>query len=222
MIFENVSRNYLRLLRATEHFCTQPHSYYREIFRNEVYQAARERNVVIDLGAAYGLFSLYVYDQAKVIYAIEPASSVFNTLESNIERYKLTKIKPFKLAIAGSKGKRTLVGGSGPSKNYSLFFKKGNRKEIVPTMTLASFMKKNKIKRVDILKIDVEGAEEEIFAAKDFPKVASKIHFIIGETHFDNWKDQNSNWGKVKKLLEKNGFTTAWNKTTRVFTASKT
>ena len=65
-------------------------------------------------------------------------------------------------------------------------------------MSLVDFFKKNRIKEVDILKIDVEGAEKEIFEADDFPLVADKIKLIIGEIH--------SSADSVRDTLKKNGF----------------
>jgi len=175
--------------------------FFDEVFKVKVYgevKKVEKKDVVVDIGALAGEFSFYIYDQAKKIYAIEPCSEHFEELKENVEKYKLKKIKPFKLAIAGINGDIQFYkdaiedrgGGSTVSKNKKFC-------EIVPAVTLATFISNNEIKFVDILKIDVEDAEDQIFSAPDFKKVVDKIGFIIGEHLGDN----------PKKILEEYGFT---------------
>ena len=59
----------------------------------------------------------------------------------------------------------------------------------------AIFLDENQIGRVDCLKIDVESAEKEIFAASDISLALSRIGYIIGE----HLTEQDS-------LLKNNGF----------------
>ena len=54
--------------------------FYKEIILDEEYKPAKERNVIIDLGANLGDFSYYMYDQAKKIYAIEANKGNYETL----------------------------------------------------------------------------------------------------------------------------------------------
>jgi len=170
--------------------------FYGDIFVGREYKEAKDKKgTVIDLGACGGMFSFYIYDNASKIYAIEPYSKHFDELSNNVKGFK--KIKPFRLAIAGSNGERKLyIKGRG---GHSIV-NKGKDFEMVKAMTLATFIKKNKIKFVDILKIDVESAEIEIFSAPDFKEVADKIGFIIGEFHSGN--------NNIGKLLDKYGYKT--------------
>jgi len=175
--------------------------FFDEVFKHEIYKEAKEvakKDIVIDIGATAGEFSFYIYDQAKKIYAIEPYSEHFEELKENVEKYKLKKIKPFRLAIAGSDGDRELFYSGRGRGDASLVWKDKECREIVPTVTLAKFMFDNKISHVDILKIDVESAEHEIFSCPSFKTIADKIEFIIGEVH--------QNKGRLPKILENNGF----------------
>lgn len=64
------------------------------------------------------------------------------------------------------------------------------------TLTLEDFFKQNNIDHVDILKIDAESAEYEIF--KDtFKNIADKIDCIIGEDHIG---------GALEPILKGYGF----------------
>lgn len=152
--------------------------FFEELFTNREYKLVRKvkSDIVVDVGACAGEFSAYIYDKAKVIYAIEPYSQHFEELTGNIKEFNLTKIKPFNLALSNENGEGNLIlkdrGGH--------MLSKGNG-ERVKTKTLATFMKENKIKRIDILKIDIEGGENEVFNSDDFKEIAGRVKFIIGE-----------------------------------------
>ena len=157
--------------------------FYNEIIIGKEYRAARTKrkaDVVIDVGSLSGEFSMYMYDRAQVIYALEPYSDHFVELYNNIKDFELTKIKPFRLALSNYNGEGTLAIGS--RGGHKLISGSGNGKtETVDVKTLATFMKDEKIDNVDILKIDIENGEIEVFTSPDFEKVARKINFIIGE-----------------------------------------
>ena len=57
---------------------------------------------------------------------------------------------------------------------------------MVDIITIEEFFKENKIEHIDVMKIDVEGAEYIIFADNSFKNIANKIDFIIGESHYIN------------------------------------
>ena len=116
-------------------------------------------------------------------------------MEANISEFNLTKIKPYKLALSNYNGEGTLVIGSRGA--HRLVLGEGSDKtEIVQVKTLATFMKDEEIDHIDILKIDIENGEDDVFTALDFKNVANKISFIIGE-HLGNI---------MSDALRKNGF----------------
>lgn len=170
--------------------------FFAELFEGKEYEPTlnTKADVVIDVGACAGEFSAYIYEKATKIYAIEPYSGHYKELEENIKEFDLEKIRPFKLALSDYNGEGDLVvatrGGHVLTKGS-----KSSLTEKVQVKTLASFMKDQGLTRVDILKIDVENAENEIFNSKDFASVADKINFIIGE-----------HLGQVDNLLLSFGF----------------
>ena len=75
----------------------------------------------------------------------------------------------------------------------------------VPTITLDNFVKKNKIKSIDILKIDIEGSEYELLkGAKDALK-KNKIKIILVEI-IDKKNNHTKKEKKILNLLEKRNF----------------
>ena len=75
----------------------------------------------------------------------------------------------------------------------------------VPTITLDNFVKKNKIKSIDILKIDIEGSEYELLKGSKNTLKLNKIKIILVEII-----DKKNNYPKKEKqilnLLKKRNF----------------
>ena len=171
--------------------------FFEEVFVDEIYKPVRKLGnlkTILDLGATTGEFSLWVYPQAQKIYAIEADKKAFFNLIENVKEFH--KIVPIYLSIAGKNGLRKISSGDIGSSSIINISEDNPRK--VRAKTLATFLADEKIDQVDCLKIDVESAEKEIFEAEDFPQVANKIKYIIGEPH--------SYIKEIEAVLRKNGF----------------
>lgn len=171
-----------------------------EVIDQEEYKAAFKAKVIIDIGANIGTFSLWAYPFASIIYAIEPASVNYNNLVKTVQTNNLTKIKPFKLAISAKNETRYLATPNIYS-DFTFDFRKGEEQyehEEVECVRLDKFMEDNQIDYVDVMKIDVEGAEYEILRDDYMYKLKDKIKLIIGEFH---------NGGEeIKTILQKLGY----------------
>ena len=159
--------------------------FFDEVFNTEIYKFAREMaeqskiDTVVDVGAGAGEFSFYMYNLVEHIYAIEPEPRVYAELEDNINEFKLWKIKPFRLALSNKNGRTNLnIHSRG---GHALAKEKTDKSIKVPCKTLATFIKENKIKKIDIFKTDAENAEDLFFFQSDFEFVAPRIKYIIGE-----------------------------------------
>lgn len=155
--------------------------FFGEAFIDQVYKEAlgRKADVVVDVGALAGEFSAYIYDEAKQIYAIEMYSGAYKELTDNIKEFKLNKIKPFHLALAATNGETQIRVNQVERGGHRL--EDGDMVETVRTITIDKFMDEQGIDHIDILKIDIEGIEEQIFRSQGFHNVRDKISFIIGE-----------------------------------------
>ncbi len=165
--------------------------YFKQIFDNDQYKAGKIKKdmVILDIGANIGLASLYFKDCAKEIYALEPVSSSYKALVKNVKRYPF--IKTFKLGILDGTGKVKLYTNTDASirEGYKSdipdnVFGNGDISEEVRVKGLDEFVEENKIKHIDLLKIDAEVSEYLIFQSEGFKKVAPKIDYIIGEAHY--------------------------------------
>lgn len=146
----------------------------RETFVDRVYKEISPQLTVVDLGGFTGEFSFYCLPFAKQIFTFEPDPTPFEKLKEYVELFGVgDKMKIFNIAVAATDGikKMNMLGGGGS--HYD-----GNGVE-VESKSLNTIMRENDIKYIDILKVDIEGGEDEIFSAEDFP--ADKIGIIIGE-----------------------------------------
>lgn len=150
--------------------------FFEEVFEEGIYNPVKELgnvNVVIDAGAATGEFSLWQEVRANTIYAIEGFDELYKHLVENVSDF--SKINPFNIALGGENKNAYMAGEANGGARLS----EEETQRPIQVKTLATFMKENNIDQVDVLKIDIEDGEREVFHAPDFP--ADKIKFIIGE-----------------------------------------
>ncbi|MEK7680759.1 MAG: FkbM family methyltransferase [Patescibacteria group bacterium] len=181
-------------------------SVFNEIFRLGEYRSAEDaiktaKNCIIDAGAHVGFFSLYcrALNSSVKIFAIEPEAKNLSALKNHIKNNKIKKIKIFKGVLAGETGKRHLE-ISDDSHNHSITYSESEKKIVlVESVSFSDFCKFNKIKIVDLFKIDVEGAEYEIFENIKESDL-SIVKFIILEYHNGNKRKM------IERKLRQNGF----------------
>lgn len=75
------------------------------------------------------------------------------------------------------------------------------KKPIIKMITLDSYISKNNIKKIDILKLDTQGYEDKII--KGCQNCLKKIHFIEAEIMLDNVYKKFLNISDVEKKLSK-------------------
>ena len=138
---------------------------------------------IIDLGANVGFASVYFanrFPDAKII-ALEPDSSNYSTALKNLEPYK--NVSLIKGAVWDKSEKINLVDiGHGEA---AYMVKSGEGENAIKAYTIPELMEILKVNEVDILKIDIEGSEKEIFESSD--SWINKAKIIIVETH-DRYK----------------------------------
>lgn len=153
----------------------------REILIEDEYKYIYDYDTVVDLGANIGTFSLWIYDRAKRIYAVEPNPKPMRLLEQTIRENDLSKIIPVEVAVTGADGERRLRNGDDPV--YGSGQVNDTEGITVKSIALDTFMVEQKIEYIDLLKVDIEGCEVELFSSPGFRNVAYKIGTIVGEYH---------------------------------------
>lgn len=136
---------------------------FKEIYRKEPYKFLFKKNFpcIIDCGANIGLSIIYfkqMYPDAEVI-AIEPDPRLFNILKKNLDSFGYTDIKLFQNAVWYRNEKLKFKQEGGFSGQVYSGIEFSNVIE-VEAISLDEFLQKEKI---GFLKLDIEGAENEIF-----------------------------------------------------------
>lgn len=154
------------------------------IFFRKEYAIPQSCRVMIDAGANIGTFSIYSSTfNVEKIYAIEPFPMTFDQFKKNIDLNSLNpKIKSFQLALSGSDGTRTMDLSPGPSQSRGLLADTNEKGLTVPAMSLKSFLSQIGEKKIDLLKIDIEGGEYDVFEHCD-QETFNKINEIVMEYH---------------------------------------
>ena len=150
---------------------------------------------MIDAGAYIGDTSAYFLSRfpSLNVIALEPNPDTFKVTMQNLSHYK-ERITILNSGLYSSEGfLRFQEGQTNASIN-------NDGKIEISVTTINSLLEKYSIERLDILKMDIEGAEESIFSSK--PELwLNNIDWLIIEFH------SNSGKASILDILEKNGFT---------------
>lgn len=162
---------------------------YEQIFINLEYDFIVESQprVIVDAGANIGLVSIYFankYPGAKII-AIEPEQSNFELLKQNVAPYP--DIIPIQAALWNKNEEINLIDLGFEKNGFMTEMKCPSEKlpgqicHTVMGMTVDKIMNDYNLTKIDILKIDIEGAEKEVFY--DTSSWIEKVDAMIIELH---------------------------------------
>ena len=159
-------------------------------------------SVVVDIGASLGSFSLFAAQQGAKVFAFEPAPASFEILSQNIQlNGGRNRISPFPQCVGGQAGKRDFfVSKLSP---LSSFYAGKGEKITANCTTLEDIFEEQRLPRLDILKLDCEGAEYEILYQTS-PKVLERIGEIRLEYHV--LPDKRTNPEDLTEFLLRHGF----------------
>jgi FkbM family methyltransferase len=123
-------------------------------------------SVFADIGANAGIYTLVaskIVGEAGRVLAFEPSAQSFPILRQNIALNGLTNVLAFPIALAQKTGKARLYRGPNPCFN-SLGKDPSWKEEVEKILTepLDGVLHRVSITRVDVIKMDVQGAEELI------------------------------------------------------------
>lgn len=170
-----------------------------EDYQKERKWAIKKKDIVFDIGAHIGSFSIYAAHKGAKVYAFEPDEKNFEILLKNIKLNNLQpQIKALNFGVYRYDGIMTFYKGENAA-GHSIVAKESEQKCEISVKTLKTVFEELKISRVDLLKIDVEGSEYEIFSELGIEEY-DKIDKIVGEYHLfldkPGW-----NFRYIKKLL---------------------
>lgn len=142
--------------------------------------------VVFDLGAHIGIYAIKAskeVGQDGIIVAIEPHPTNFEFLRKNLELNECRNVLPINTAVASSCGKAALfLGASGVS--HSTALRRSDDSILVNSITIDQLMKQLKLTRIELIKINVEGATQEVLRGAEETLKVHKPKIIAAIGHY--------------------------------------
>jgi len=138
--------------------------------------------IIVDAGANIGLASLYFHYRfpSATIYSLEPDLSNYSSLKEQVNDIPL--VRTFQLALWHKKERLALHRAGVDAWGIQVQQVQNDQGDYVNGIDLASFMNDEKIEFIDLLKIDIEGAEMELFNG-EFMYWLSRTRVLIIELH---------------------------------------
>jgi FkbM family methyltransferase len=159
-------------------------SVFWEVFTQKEYErsGALRPKTILDLGGNVGFTAIYFATRFPdaVVHTLEPDPKNFARLKRNVADH--SSIRAHQLALAANDGSLELYANAEWGMSSSLLPRAGGRSVRVDALTLDSFLAREAIDHVDLLKFDIEGAEYEVFRNC---RNLSRISTLIGEFHED-------------------------------------
>jgi FkbM family methyltransferase len=160
--------------------------YYEKNETDYWFKRCKEAATVFDIGANVGYFSLLAARSFKsknaTVYAFEPVTKTFNRLKENIFLNNFSNVRVFQKAVSSNNGAIKINIGNNQNWGMSSIntheYLSGDS-EIIECITLDSFCETQKIDKIDLIKIDVEGAEYRVLKGMEVVLQSAKPEILI-------------------------------------------
>lgn len=140
-----------------------------------------EPQVIIDGGANIGLATVYFrnkYPNAKII-AIEPDEGNMAQLKINVAAYDNISVKQ---AGIWSKKTKTEISDKYGLGSWGMVLKETDNENGMPTLSIADIMEEYGLTHIDLLKLDIETAEKQVFS-ENYMTWLPKTKVLVVELH---------------------------------------
>lgn len=168
----------------------------REIIKNDEYKLYKYKNIngnIIDIGGNNGLVTIILALQNPManVYTLEPFSELTRIINKNIKDNNIKNVTLLEKGLGNGNTSTLYIGGkcTGASTttmtNIDLFKKQELinelKTETVQTITFDELVYNYNMSNIDLLKIDCEGGEYQLFDAVTVKQ--GIINNIVGEFH---------------------------------------
>jgi FkbM family methyltransferase len=188
------------------------YSTFWEIFINKDYEkedmcVVEPNDVVLDIGANYGFFTLYSLNKgASKVYSVEPFTTAYNHIKTLSDVY--SNITPINKAISEHDGNVKMYINQETSAincvtNYGEYFGRTSDEITVESISINNLLSEIN-ETIDFLKVDCEGSEFELFKTISVENL-KKIKKMVIESH----GEEITNF--VGDMLKSNNFTVSLN-----------
>jgi FkbM family methyltransferase len=175
------------------------------VFIRREYGSLEHFQTIVDIGANVGSFAVYAAQSCPdaKIYCYEPERQNFASLKQNIKINELEeRVSLFQCAVASCRGQRELAICGSVGNSFHAVPDTSTRQTVNCT-TLSGILADQRLKTIDLLKMNCEGAEYEILEScseTDFERITN----IRLEYH--NLDAQSRNGDSLSRWLETRGY----------------
>jgi len=152
--------------------------------------------VFVDAGANDGLYTLLasrLVGPSGQVWAFEPSEREFMRLQQNLSLNKISNVRPLRVALADVNGETELAvaedehAGQNTLGSFSCAIQ-SLRKETVSMRRLDDLFSEERLNRLDLIKVDIEGAETRLIsgAFKLLRNLRPVVLFEASETALQN------------------------------------
>lgn len=190
----------------------------RDAFKDQVRLSGNNPITIFDVGACTGSVTFQYNDLFKkaLIYSFEPYIPSFRILQESMRHHK--NVRVFNIAFSDKTGHTEFYVNESSATNSILEThpdggKNWNQRSLntiekiqINTITLDEFIAKNKIEKIDILKLDTQGTEYQILEGAKKAMNENKIPLIYMEMITRPTYKGQKDLDEILLLLRNNGF----------------
>jgi FkbM family methyltransferase len=184
------------------------------IEKDKIFEYLPLNPVIVDCGAHIGTDTIeFAKISGSKIYAFEPIKNIFNKLQENTKPYP--NVTCFNLALGSCNGVDNMYVSNGYSDGSSSLLKPKKHLEVHPDVyfqemetvkisKIDTWAKENKVFSVDMLWLDMQGAEQQMLMESKY--ILDTVKIIHTEVSLIEIYEGMGKYKGFKKFLEKNGF----------------
>jgi 2-O-methyltransferase len=170
--------------------------------------------VIIDCGAHIGMDTVqFAKITGSTLHAFEPIDEVYDSLVKNTSAF--SNITTYKIALSDFDGEAEMYVSSGDSDGSSSLLKPKehikdhpevlfNKMQKVKCQTLDTWAKENNIDKIDMLWLDMQGAEQKMLSVSD--TMLNTVQIIHSEVSLKETYENVETYQSFKNLLLQKGF----------------
>lgn len=205
-----------------------PHTWGSSVYQKETveffYQLIQEDSCVLDIGAQSGAFSLLAqYFSNAVFHSFEPDPVNYECLIENININKINNVVPYQMALSSESGEGILNvydshrGLNTLGTNLLRFNEENTQKIKIKIETIDNLFLD---KKIDLIKIDTEGAEYDILLGGSNTITKFKPKILL-EYYNGNLEQFGKSIHNLNELISSLNYTITWEKEDNVLIEPK-
>lgn len=160
---------------------------------------------VLDLGANCGLFTAYAQPAAKRIIAVEPSPRHYKALVDFLDEAKLSDVAlSVNAAVWTYDGRVKIQDDAGNRTMDRIDYHARAIEATTWAVRLDTLMRLCHVDCASFVKMDIEGAEEDVLGSESFALAAPRIDYIWVECHnYKNWDSGLEVGNRVEALVRR-------------------